>query len=280
MQVRTDHHTSRSVKLKGEFERLDGCLDGDDKRFFKLFQESTFEGSKAAAQNMKKYAKRQTKHSQKCLFYHTLHFLIRSSNSEMLSWPNSPLFVMLQLVDPDVLLGHGETRVTQLHRLTNLADPFDYSTHINQLILAKQLIEHGANVNAVSIPWGESPLHKACQSTNVTNLDFVELLLEAGADPNAEDQEGLTPLMYTYPYAPGAARILLNWPTTDANITHRSGQSFLEIVRLLITAFSDKVVLPENPDKLQDQFVLQQWREIEEMLVEREAVDTGISALS
>jgi hypothetical protein len=47
--------------------------------------------------------------------------------------------------------------------LGHLADPFDYSTHENQLILAKQLlIEHGANVNAIECPHGETPLHKAC----------------------------------------------------------------------------------------------------------------------
>jgi hypothetical protein len=80
--------------------------------------------------------------------------------------------------------------------------------------------------------------------------------------------------MYTMPDAPGAAKFLLNWPTTDANITIRSGASFLTGVRSLITAFSDKVAYPDNHDKLQDQFVLQQWREIEEMLVERGAIDT------
>jgi hypothetical protein len=32
-------------------------------------------------------------------------------------------------------------------------------------------------------------------------------------------------------------------------------------------------------DLAQYQFLLQQWREIEEMLVEREAVDTGITAV-
>jgi ankyrin repeat protein len=47
---------------------------------------------------------------------------------------------------------------------------------VNQLILAKQLVEHGANVNAVSTPHGKRPLHKACSSGNVTNLDFVEYL--------------------------------------------------------------------------------------------------------
>jgi ankyrin repeat protein len=111
----------------------------------------------------------------------------------------------------------------------------------------------------------------------VTNLDFVELLLEAGANPNAQDQEGLTPLMWSIPTSPGAAKFLLKWPTTDANITNRSKESFLARVRLTITFYFDKVARPDNPDRIQDEFLLQQWRKIEEILVERGAADTGIT---
>jgi hypothetical protein len=48
----------------------------------------------------------------------------------------------------------------------------------------------------------------------VTNLDFVEFLLEKGADQkkkNAKVIAGQTPLMLLPPYAPGAAKFLLNW---------------------------------------------------------------------
>jgi hypothetical protein len=105
---------------------------------------------------MTKIAKRQNKGTQHCLMLHSLRLLARSP-SEMLVWPNSPLLVLLQFVDANVVLfkNHaqftleGESKATPLHHVSNLADSFDYSTHVNQLTLAKQLIEHGANVSCI-----------------------------------------------------------------------------------------------------------------------------------
>jgi ankyrin repeat protein len=178
-------------------------------------------------------------------------------------------------------LPEGETRTTLLHHLVILADSksSDYSSQENQLTLGRQLLEHGANVNAVIFPDGDTPLHLACNSDAPTNLDFIQLLLENGADPNAQDQKGVTPLMRTPLFAPGAAKFLLEWPTTDVNITARSGASFLAVVREAVSYVSDQVALPDNPNRVKDQFVLQQWREIEEMLVERGGHDTGIADL-
>jgi hypothetical protein len=85
--------------------------------------------------------------------------------------------------------------------------------------------------------------------------------------------------MFTMPDAPGAAKFLLSWPGTDANITYRSGESsFLARVRGTITEICSKIALPDKPDQVQHQFLLQQWRGIEEMLLERGAHDTGITA--
>jgi hypothetical protein len=76
----------------------------------------------------------------------------------MLSWPNSPLLVTLQFIDLNELFGEeGGTKVTPLHHLAELAAASEYSTHVNQLILAKQLIEHGANINVLSSPHGMPP---------------------------------------------------------------------------------------------------------------------------
>jgi hypothetical protein len=206
----------------------------------------------------------------------SLLFLARFSNTKMLSWPNSPLFVMLQFVDPNVLsrdedapLQEGENREAPLYQLAELADPCDYSTHKNQLILAKQLIDHGANVNAVSVPQGRTPLHNACSGSNVTNLDFIELLLKAGADPNIQDHNEMIPLMLTTTGAPGAAKFLMNWSTTDVNITTQSGASFLDLARIKVKHCSDHIAPHDNLNQFQHQFLLQQLREIEEMVVER-----------
>jgi hypothetical protein len=227
---------------------------------------------------MKNIAERRSERDQNFLFFHSLHFLVRYSNSEMLSWPNSPLLVLVQFFDSNVLSGgdenaplqEGGNRVPPLHFLAELIAPSNYSTHVNQLILAKQLIEHGANVNAVTIPLGETLLHNACHSGIVTSLDFIELLLETGADPNAQDYQGLTPLMNSAPHAPGAAKFLLNWSATDVTtIISRSGVSFLARVRRVVKYFFDKIALPDNSDRVQHQHLLQQWRGIEEMLVNR-----------
>jgi hypothetical protein len=56
MQVRTGIHTSLSLSLKIGIEQARSSFDEDWKRFFKLFEESTFEGSRAAARKMKKIA--------------------------------------------------------------------------------------------------------------------------------------------------------------------------------------------------------------------------------
>jgi ankyrin repeat protein len=91
---------------------------------------------------------------------------------------------LLQFLDPSILPRHeplqeGQSSSTPLHLLADLLDPTDYLTHVNQLILAEQLMKHGANVNAVSFPHGETPLHSACYAD-------VKLLLVEGADPNAQ----------------------------------------------------------------------------------------------
>jgi hypothetical protein len=156
-------------------------LDEDRRRFFKLFTESTLEGSQDAAREMTTIADRQTEHNQKALSYYSLCLLMHTK-SEKLLWPNSPLLVLLPSVDPNMVIGeeHDENRCTLLHQLVVLADPTrsDSSIYENQLTMGRQLIGHGANVNALAFPKGETPLHTACHSSVTTNLHFIQLLLK------------------------------------------------------------------------------------------------------
>jgi hypothetical protein len=154
MQVRHDDHTSLAINLKEQFERSARSIDEDEdaKNFFQLFLEGstqTLEESLPALLYMNQIADRQPRQNHKLLLIHSLHVLIRS-DSKMLSWPTSPLIVLLEFVDPNVLsegddapLEEGESNETALHHLADLADPFDYSTHENQVILANNSLATG-----------------------------------------------------------------------------------------------------------------------------------------
>jgi hypothetical protein len=279
MQVQDDEHVKNCASVWQVFELSEKTIFGDMKQFYDLFKESTFEGSQAAARKMKKIAKRQTRLFREAYFSHSLPLLIRSQ-SEKLIWPSSPLLVMLQLVDPNFGVGsglyEGVKGSTPLHLLAYLVDHNDCSTHENQSILAKQLIEHGANVNAATIPHGETPLHHACCSDITINLAFIQILLENGADPNAQDRWGQTPLMHSIMYAPGAAKIMVEWPKTDLHVTQKDGLTVANLVRSTIGNISEYVaaLLPDDDsnDRVKCNVLLQQWREVEEMLDEKEAL--------
>jgi hypothetical protein len=74
-----------------------------------------------------------------------------------------------------------------------------------------------------------------------------------------------------------ASKFLLNRLATDVNVTDRSGDSFLADVKDAVKHLSDEIRDTGRPKRVQHQFSLQQWREIEEMVVERGATDTSIT---
>jgi hypothetical protein len=288
MQVRTGTHVDRNATLEENYEKGEHTFDEDGKRFFKLFTESTPEGSRAAAREMKKIATRQTKQTQKVMLFHSISLLMRT-DSKKLRWPNSPLRIMLQFVDANMHWATAQekdlpedlaTGLTPLHHLSSQADPKHHSFHKNQVILGQQLFRHGANANLDALPHGRTPLHIACHPTTVTNLDFIQLLLEKGANPNFQDSEGRSPVMSTVKFAPGAAKFLLEWPTSppttdiDIHITNRAGVTLLGLVHSTVEAFSDHNAQHDSPDQRATHvFLLQQWREIEKMLEERGAAE-------
>ena len=146
------------------------------------------------------------------------------TDSKKLRWPNSLLRIMLQVIDANARWTTAEETnspegLTPLHHFTYQADLKHHIFHENQVILGQQLFRYGANANLGALPYGGTPLHLACHYSTVTNLDFIQLLLEKGTNQNVRDTKRNTPIVIVFPMAPGVARFLLEWCTPPITST-------------------------------------------------------------
>ncbi|CAG8650142.1 13911_t:CDS:2 [Dentiscutata heterogama] len=69
--------------------------------------------------------------------------------------------------------------------------PLHYATRSGNLEICRLLLEHGANVNAVTPELLSTPLHRAAI---INNSEIVRLLLSYGANPKLKDSDGHTSL--------------------------------------------------------------------------------------
>lgn len=89
------------------------------------------------------------------------------------------------------------------------------------------LLEEGADPNARD-ERGLTPLHVACTKGNV---ELVKLLLEHGADPNAVGGAGLTPLhVAAYSGHQGVVEVLLKWGA-NPSLVESSGKTPADVAR-------------------------------------------------
>jgi ankyrin repeat protein len=85
--------------------------------------------------------------------------------------------------------------------------PLDYAAMQDRADAADLLIAFGANMNAMDNLYGETPLHYAISASRYAtagNYEVAELLITRGADVNAKNAKGLTPLDYAKHYVPNA----------------------------------------------------------------------------
>jgi hypothetical protein len=280
-QIGSAEHQSNGKKVEEVAKLVLLECDPRARRFYDLFFESKRDTDHSeTVRKMKRILLKESRPNQKAILFNSLYILSQLP-SEMLKLPTSPLKVALQFVDASVMSSLGpnmddDRGVTPLQCLAGISDPSKEHMLKNQYILAKQLIEAGANVNARAQRGLNkiTPLHTACWSKNCTNLHFIKLLLDHGANPNAKNSFGATPL--TIGNAPGAAKFLLTYSDkTDPDILMNDGRSFLATVRTGLADGRERARLSHYPQSEILWFQVKQWEEVETLLVGRGAFDSG-----
>ena len=99
----------------------------------------------------------------------------------------------------------------------------------NDLGMVKMLVGEGADINKCVTSLGNSPLHAAAASPeNAANI--IRHLIECGADPNAVNRQGQTPLHLSFTRSPAKSQIPLIMAMHDVNAIDGFGASPLHLL--------------------------------------------------
>jgi ankyrin repeat protein len=146
---------------------------------------------------------------------------------------------------------------------------------------AKLLLENGANVNVVTGSWGITPLHSAASNGN--SAETAQLLIDYGADMEARDGSGATPLVRAANnrnngYAPVAEVLLKNG--ADVNAFDRKGMTpfhyavgngHVDVVHILIEYGANMLIVSNDCRTAEDMIKLLYTRDPEAaVLIEAE----------
>jgi hypothetical protein len=182
------------------------------------------------AELMKKIASEMPA-NDKLVFLHVMCCLLLHAKPWQVDLPTSPVKILLQVgVDVNAIPEDGVYNCLTLLAAQNSERE---SFKKNQVTIARQLIEGGAQVNLPSLEEGAgliAPLYFACASCSYTNLDFIQLLIENGANPNQQTVDGMIPLMSSIEMAVGAAIFILKFEhekkiEVDPNVRSKWGET-------------------------------------------------------
>ena len=301
-QIRHPDH-AKSQNLSAKLMAGLATFSTKSRQLFAIFMSE--DPSNATLAKMKTIASQIDLVERESLMFLSIGILL-GIESKLIKRPTSPLLILLDsgvnsdLFDSGVgsdFLSHppntrepDENSITGLHFLTKFTES-DESIFKRQVILAKQLIGAGADVNArASVSYyHNSPLHFACASSVVNNIDLVQLFLDSGSNPNQQNLFGETPLMYTMKMAMPVAKLLLTYDSKvpiDVNVRTVNGSTFLgglndciEQVQRQRNRAAVGIFDPGDEkgwtNVAQYDYLLQQTKEVQQLLIERNAIDGG-----
>ncbi|EJK71350.1 hypothetical protein THAOC_07224, partial [Thalassiosira oceanica] len=188
------------------------------------------------------------------VFYRTMLIMLRDEPWRV-EQPYSPLLALLQSgLDLSHISLLGNSGASHLCSLAQESSATSTSRNRNQVTIGRQLLEiGGANPNIFCGGIRQAfPLYNACYSNQPTNLEFIELLLEHGADRNMECQ-GSTAIMGAFDMSLDAIKLLITFehancppidinrrPLSDSNAT---ALDFTRINIVKFTRFRDEVAI-------------------------------------
>lgn len=132
---------------------------------------------------------------------------------------------------------------------------------IDNILITKQLLKYGSHLVNVKTKEGYTPLHLAISNTTSTvegvpfgpAISCTELLLSCGADPNAMDDEGNSPLHEAAKQQNSAAFLLLSkCPEINYRLKNNQGLNALHLAAFLGITFPFEI-LSNNINGLVDE---------------------------
>ena len=204
----------------------------------------------ARAKKMKDLARVLISQNQVDVVHRTFHRMMKIMLRDepwRVEQPYSPILALLQSgLDLSTLEDKGH-----LNSLAQESSATSTSRNRNQVIIGRQLLEIGGE-NPNSIYDGHDfPLFNACYSNQPSNLEFIELLLEHGADRNMESLGG-TAIVGAFDMSLDAIKLLItyehaNCPPIDINkpnhVINATALDFTQINIIKFTRFRDEVAI-------------------------------------
>ena len=182
------------------------------------------------------------------IFSRTMRIMLRDEPWRV-GQPYSPLLALLQSgLD---LSTQKDSSNNHLYLLSQESSAASTTRNRNQVIIGRHLLEiGGANPNLFCGRGQAFPLFDACYSNQPTNLEFIELLLEHGADRNMECLGG-TAIVGAFDMSLDAIKLLItyehaNCPSIDINKPSSFKATALDLARMNIvkfTRFRDEVAV-------------------------------------